>query len=169
MAISIVRLSENLDTELLATDFSGYATQVLVLATLEANLRVINVCLRLKQPVLSPTSKFTRSMFSTFSITYTNDIQQKLGSARFKQSSSEERAFDRLEDHLYPMSINTTTMTIMYLYGPGTVNDVEGVRTASGMDVEMENIKSVGSGGAIKVVKAWDVVSAKRAGGKVTS
>lgn len=149
---------KNTNAKAIATDFPGYAGEVILLAILETNLSIINACLPLMQPVLTSVSTKVRSILTSTSIT--------LVQGRFKPSQrdvrfqgSEDAQFKRLHDNLYPLSFNATTQLSD---GVGTINEIEGVRGYDCADVEMDDLRHmeqapVKEDRAIKVTKTWNV------------
>lgn len=133
-----------------------------LLAGLETTLSIINACLPVMQPMLNLLStklkeslRGTRDNFSDGRPTKSSRTARR--NVRF--GGGEEAKFDRLQEHLFPISDNDTTLLS---FSTRTENHVAG--PVGKEDLEMNDLEHlhrepVESQGSIAVTKAWKVSS----------
>ena len=126
----------------MALDFPRYAGQVVILATIESNLGVINVCLPVMQPVLSNfTTKF-KSLLSSIG----SDSGSSSGSSpplfmpqdHRTKGSLRNTKFDRLDDAFCSETFGMATE----ISHERTLNDVESGServVSENTDIEMDD------------------------------
>ena len=118
-----------------------------ILASFEACLSVIVVCIPLLHPVGSAISTTLRSLLSRRSSH--SDRQRSSTEAPFQQNKkilpfagSDRPKFKRLQDHLFPISQEEASKQL--LYGGNTTTDIQG-ETGSELGSELQDLNSSAS------------------------
>jgi len=157
--ISALQAVLNEDTKLQDTNFPVYTGEAVLLGNLEATFSIINANLPLLQPVATAIatkikSTFTGSGSESTTLNQGSEWNPKKQTRNFQFAGSERTQFQRLQDHLYPMSATGNTLTSFALR---TENEIEGGLELKVMrDVEHGVVKP---DSAIAVTSAWNVSS----------
>lgn len=133
-----------------------------LLGGLEATLSIINACLPVMQPMLNLLSAKLKTSLRGTRDTPTAERPTKssiIGIRNLRFGGGEEANFNRLHDHLYPVSENDTTLLSL-----NTRTETHIARYGGREDVEMNHLEHLQREplephSSIAVTKAWSVSS----------